>query len=91
MSAESTTLYDFTDALTRYYGDDAADLGSGVYGMYAGDTNNSELVNATDYLLIKPLIGNPGYYNPDCNLSGMVNATDYLVIKPNIGEESQVP
>ena len=90
LNGSSPSVYDFTTALTKYYGSDAASVESGVYGMYAGDANGSEGVNATDYLVVKSVIGLNGYYAADCNLSGGVNATDYLVIKPNIGKNSNI-
>lgn len=90
----SSTLYNFTvDAATafdKYYGGQAALLETGVYGMFCGDPNGSDGINATDYLSAKTQIGNSGYYEQDCNLSGAVNATDYLAIKTNIGKSSQI-
>jgi len=77
--------------LSRYYGDNAADLGSGVYGLYAGDANGTEFINSADYMTVKPKVGLWGYYNEDCNLSGFVNSVDYMVIKPNVGEGSSIP
>ena len=33
----------------RYYGNQAANLGSGIFGLYAGDANKSFIVSAADY------------------------------------------
>jgi hypothetical protein len=41
----SSSLYDFTTGLAEFYGGDAADLGGGVYGMYAGDANTDGVIN----------------------------------------------
>jgi hypothetical protein len=93
LNGSSANSYDFTTALSQYHtvdSDAAKDLGSGVWGMIAGDPNNSGAVNATDYLEVKNNIGSSAYSGSDNNLNGAVNATDYLVVKPNIGNSTQV-
>ena len=86
------TYYDFSTAQSQAFGTNPmADLGGGKFGMIAGDANSSSTINATDYLVVKPLVGSNGYFSGDCNMSGTANATDYLVIKPNIGKSSLVP
>lgn len=66
------------------------DEGDPIWAMIAGDANNSGTVNTTDYLVVKPQVGQSGYLDSDVNLSGTVNTTDYLIIKPNVGKSSQV-
>ena len=90
LSKESSTEYDFTTAATQFYGGDAALLDTGVYGMYAGNANGSEMVNSADYMTIKPAVGNTGYYSEDVNLSAFVNSVDYMVVKPNVGKSTVV-
>ncbi len=89
------TTYNFTvDESTpydKYYGGSAAQLETGIYGMFSGDANNSGIINATDYLTVKGQSGSASYNPSDCNMNGSVNATDYLVVKPNSGKNSQVP
>ncbi len=89
------TTYNFTvDESTpydKYYGGSAAQLDTGIYGMFSGDANNSGIINATDYLTVKGQSGSASYNPSDCNMNGSVNATDYLVVKPNSGKNSQVP
>ena len=87
----TSTTYDFTSDTLNYYGEEAADLGSLVYGMFAGDANGTTVVNSGDYLVVKSNNGSTGYYLPDVNLTGVVNSGDYLIIKPNSGKETNIP
>lgn len=91
MSSAGTAIYDFTSGTDKYEGTEAADLGGGEYGFFAGDPNQTEVVNSGDYLVVKTLSGSTGYYVEDCNLTGVVNSADYLVIKPNSGMATHVP
>ena len=88
---DSYTLYDFTTDIDLFYNAEAKDLGSGVYGLYAGDANQSGWVNASDYFEVKNDSGGSGYFSSDCNLSDIVNAADYFVIKSSSGKNSNVP
>ncbi|MCK5148100.1 C10 family peptidase [bacterium] len=90
LASGSSTLYDFTSGTDNVEGADLVFLETGVYGMYAGDSNSSGGVNATDYLKVKTQVGNNGYYDEDVNLNGTINATDYLVVKPSIGKNSNI-
>jgi len=89
--SSSSNLYNFTTDTLQYYAYEAADLGSEVYGMLAGDANETEIVNSGDYLVIKTFSGSEGYYNCDCNMTGVVNSADYLIVKPNSGKASNIP
>jgi len=91
LNTSTTSTYNFTTGTDKYEGAEAADLGSGVYGMFAGDPNGTEVVNSGDYLVVKTYSGAIGYYDYDCNLTGVVNSADYLVIKPNSGKSSNIP
>ncbi len=96
-TTSTTATYDFTTSANKYYGGTAAckfvgmNGSDSVFAMIAGDANASGSVNTTDYLIIKPDVGNTGYYEADVNMSGSVNTTDYLIVKPNVGKVSQVP
>jgi len=88
----SSNLYDFTTGQAQAYGTDPLiDLGSGVYGMWAGDVNGSGVLNATDRGIAWNERGLEGYYASDINLSGVCNATDRGVVWNNRGKETQVP
>ena len=87
----TSTVYDFTKKANSYYGDEAADLGSNVHGMFKGDANANGYVNAADYFVVKNYSGYNGYYSGDGNLTGIVNAADYFVIKTNSGKTTKIP
>ncbi len=91
MNGSTAATYDFTTALTQYYGGEAKELETNVYGLFAGDANGSTVVNSTDYFAVKPNLGSTGYYNADANLSSIVNSTDYFAIKPNLGKTTNIP
>jgi hypothetical protein len=91
LSGGSSTLYDFSTGTSQYYGSDAKELETGVYGIYKGDANGNAFVNSADYLKVKGEIGSNGYLDGDCNLNTVINSADYLNVKPNIGKTSNVP
>jgi len=91
LNTSTTTIYNFTTGSDKVEGAELADLGGGIYGMFAGDTNKTEVVNSADYLVVKTYSGSEGYYDEDCNLTGVVNSGDYLIIKPNSGKNSHIP
>ncbi|MCK5147570.1 hypothetical protein KAR48_12505 [bacterium] len=94
LSSGSSTLYDFTvDASTsydKYYGGDAAILETGVYGMYAGDTNNSGIVTNSDKDSIISNLNSAGYYDADSNCSGIVTNSDKDAIIANLNKSTAV-
>ena len=96
MSASLVTLpnpsvFDFTSALP--YGGQAKTLATGVYGLYVGDFNLSNTVNAVDFSTAGYLSesGTAGYKQGDFNFSGTVNASDGPFCLSNSGIASQVP
>lgn len=84
-------LYDFSTALSQYFGSDAAALTGGGFGMYGGDANRSFVITATDYNVVTANLGAFNYNYGDLNLSGVVTATDYNVVTANLGKFSRVP
>jgi hypothetical protein len=57
------------------------------YGMWMGDANKNNAVNATDVTVIKIAIAAltpPGYHLTDVNLSNAINATDVTLAKQTI-------
>ncbi len=93
LNASSATPYNFTDALSKYYGNDAKLLETGVYGMYAGDADQNNFISAVDknaYWL--PQNGLFGYLKGDFDLNGFVNAIDKNAYwRLNNGKLGQVP
>ncbi len=96
----NSAQYDFTTGLDKYYGGDAKELTTGVYGLWAGDvTGNGQIKysgGGNDRLPILTRIGGTditatvsGYYTEDVNLNGQVKYSgannDRLIILTNIG------
>lgn len=81
-----TTAYNFTDAATKAYGSNMAEVEPGVFALYAGDLNQDLAIDAFDYLAMDPDIVNGafGYLATDLNGDGSVDAFDYLVLDPNV-------
>ena len=91
----NVSAYNFTTGSGQYYGGStgAKDLGSGVWGMIAGDGNgNGQVQNNDSEDIWKPDNGNSGYRNSDFNMNGQVQNNDNEDYwKPNNGRGSQVP
>jgi hypothetical protein len=94
-----TPLYDFTTSLSQFYGNDAQQVNTGIYALYAGDVSANDQIKyngaSNDRLPILSLLGgNPlglvnGYYNEDVNMNGQVkyngSNNDRLIILSNLG------
>ena len=95
VSLPNSTTYDFTTSSSQFYGGNAGakDLGSGVWGMIAGDGNgNGEVQNDDSENIWKPGNGTSGYKNADYNMNGQVqNDDNENYWKLNNGKGSQVP
>jgi 3-phytase len=98
LSSGSATLYDFTSDISQYYDGGAKELtgGSGVWGMYGGNADNSDRdLFASDLAIIKIdfLRGMFGYHLTDVDMDGDVFASDYALGKINflLGAFSTVP
>jgi hypothetical protein len=90
----STSTYDFSNSQTKAYGTNSmAELGGGVYGMFAADANgNGQVQNNDNEEYWKLQNGLSGYKEGDFNLNGQVQNNDnetYWV--PNNGKGTQVP
>jgi methionine-rich copper-binding protein CopC len=88
------SLYDFTNALTKAYGQSAmAEITTGVFGMYAGDGDGNGTINEIDRSEIwSNQNGTMGYLNGDFNLDSGVTVkdiNDYWNF--NEGKFTQVP
>jgi hypothetical protein len=93
LSKSSPGNIDFRMLLTNYYGGDAKEIESGVYGLYAGDANgNGQIQNDDKNDYWKGLVGSSGYLSADFNLNGQVqndDKNDYW--KQNVGLGTLVP
>jgi len=101
MSAVPLTLvggiysYDFTTGSGQAFGDANAhkQLAVGKWGMFSGDGDANNIINATDKTGVwTPNAGKKGYLNADFNRNGQVSNVDkndkWL---PNQGKSCQVP
>lgn len=93
---QTSSLYDFTALQSQAYGFNATiDLGSGVFGMVAGDGNNDGGVDALDRNLVWKVQNNTAWdYSKyaDFNLDGAINQSDRdLLWQPNNGSAVQLP
>jgi hypothetical protein len=89
---QAVTEYDFTTRPEMYYGTNGAkDLGGGVYGMIAGDTDGSGTVDANDRSAAWNDRNKTGYEPADCDLSGTVDANDRSTTWNNRNKTTSVP
>jgi len=76
-----TPLYDFTNNLSKFFGGDAKQVNTGIYGLYAGDINANGQIN----IMVPEMTGHlyylfrgdqlaiiNGYYKEDVNMNGQV-------------------
>jgi hypothetical protein len=83
--AGTTMDYNFSTSVSQAFGNNMKDLGSGVFGMYAGDVNQDGIVDAGDLVVVDNDASNfvTGYVANDVNGDGMVNETDLQLINAN--------
>ncbi len=87
----ASSLYDFSTGLGQYFGDDAAPLGDGLFGMYAGDGNKSFVISSADFLVVATNLLQTNYNQGDINLSAVVSSADFIFITTNLLKASNVP
>ena len=91
----TTVSYDFSSGEGQVYGAAAGHkmLKAGIWGMFSGDSNGDQVINATDKTAAWDTeAGEAGYKGYDLNLDGEVNnidKNDFWV--PNESASSQVP
>lgn len=91
--SEGIYSYDFSVADGQAYGTGSQkDLGSGVFGMIAGDANGDGIINDTDKNPVwYTQAGIAGYLSADLNIDGQCNNQDKDDLwYPNQGYESQI-
>ena len=89
----STVTYDFTDNLNKYYGNNAKQIETSVWGMISGDANANGQIQADDKENEwRSQVGLNGYRSADFNLNGNVQADDKENFwRLNVGLGSSVP
>ncbi|MGE5796951.1 MAG: SGNH/GDSL hydrolase family protein [Ignavibacteria bacterium] len=89
---DGITTYDFTTGSGQFFGTGgAAEVESGVWGMWAGDADNDGQVNAVDRNETWNLRNQIGYLKQDVNEDGQVNAEDRNITWNNRNLVSQIP
>jgi len=84
LTSGSSTEYDFTTALSQYYGGEAKLLASGVYGIYSGDSNQDGNVTVSDNNLVMDNRNDQGYEDGDSNIDGNVTVSDNNMTISNV-------
>jgi hypothetical protein len=82
VSLPNATAYDFTTSQSQAYGTNPmVPLGSGNYGMYAGESSVDEQITSLDFSdwLPKAKSAFTGYCMTDFNLDGQVTSLDFSV------------
>ena len=92
--AKGDTPYTDIDltVLSNVYGTGGIkELEIGVYGMYAGETNDSGIITNADKSAVIADLDKVGYYKADTNFSGIVTNADKSFIIENTDKASEVP
>jgi hypothetical protein len=85
------TLYDFSTALSQAYGTNPM-VGVGTrYGMWAGDTDTSGVVDVADRSTTWNERNQLGYRSADVDVSGVVDVADRSVVWNNRNKFTKVP
>ncbi len=95
-TASTSLAYDFTTGQSQAYGTNPMiNLGGGIYGLYAGDSNNDGQITALDFNTwnVNTKAGQTGYVADDMNLDGQVTALDFNFWNSNtkLGAVTNVP
>jgi hypothetical protein len=83
--AGSTITYNFSTAAAQAYFDNQKNLGSGVFGLFAGDVDQDGSVGAFDLILVDNASKTfmEGYYPEDVNGDAEVGAFDLIFVDNN--------
>ncbi len=98
MSAQPVSIgpapaeYSFLSAQSSAYGSSPMKaVTGGRFALYAGDSNTSGIVTASDANLVFSTLNTSGYRIADVNMSGIVTAADANVVYGNLNKATQVP
>ena len=83
--SQNPELYDFTLGPGKVYGSELKLLKSGLYGMFAGDSDYDGAVDSSDYAVynLSGMNSAYGYNTSDYNNDGYVTAFDFVLFAPN--------
>lgn len=82
----SNATYDFSNAVTKAFGENEVQVEPNVWAIYSGDINQDGAIDAFDFVDLDPDVfnGNGGYLATDLNGDGSVDAFDFVILDPNI-------
>ncbi len=88
----NASVYDFSSSGSQAFGTNGTkDLGSGVFGLYGGDSNSDEFIDADDFMGIDNNMFQNNYSDSDTNCDGFIDSADFTVVDNNKFKGSQVP
>lgn len=82
----ATLNYDFTDLITRAYGNNLVNNGDNTFSIRSGDVNQDGAINSTDFSTIQSAaqVFGTGYILTDINGDRIAESTDYSLIENNV-------
>ncbi len=94
--SSSSNLYNFSSSQSQAYGTNPMkDLGGGIFGLFAGDSNKDGQITALDFNTwnVNTKSGQVGYVSDDMNLDGQVTVLDFNPWNANtkLGATTNVP
>ena len=88
----TTVNYDFTTAAEQAYGDNQAEVESGVFALYSGDIDGSGAIDILDYdAWEEKCVQYAEGGDADLNSDGLVDLSDFCVYEANIGKSVVYP
>jgi hypothetical protein len=83
--AGTATWYDFSNAQSKAFSNNLKHLGDGVYGLYSGDINADDIIDALDLIDIdnEASYFSTGYLATDLNGDGIVDGLDISICGEN--------
>jgi hypothetical protein len=80
-----TVNYDFSDSVTKAFGDNMIEVETGIWAFYSGDINIDENIDLNDIVLVETGVSNfdYGYVSTDINGDGNVDILDMIVLEAN--------
>jgi hypothetical protein len=80
-----TISYNFTNAISKAYGNNMINLGDGTWSLFSGDVNQDGIVDSGDMLLVDnaSLLFSTGYLPEDCNGDGIIDSSDMIILDNN--------